>query len=62
MVPLIEQKLKQKHPTVKKILWNSKEQNWSINFNELDKSHQAKTKKAQEKQEKAFGELEEGNE
>ena len=59
---LEEQKLKEQYPSAKEIVWNEKKQNWSINFNELVKSHQTKVKKAQEKQEEVFGELEEDNE
>ena len=59
---LEEQKLKEKYPSAKEIVWISEKQNWSINFNYLDKSHQTKVKKTQEQQEEVFGELGEDNE
>jgi len=46
---LKEQELKKQYPSAKEIIWNAEKQNWTINFNYLDKTP-TKSKKAQKEE------------
>ena len=59
---LEEQKLKKQYPSAKEIIWLPEKQNWLINFNYLDKDHQAKVEKSKKKPEEVVEILEDEDE